>query len=172
MTMHHIATQTIGNNSTTSITFSSIPQTFSALQIRISGGIYAASGSGGSAWYMSGFNGISSTRHHHMYGDGSGYTASSDSNVPVIFCPYNSTPAHYAAAILEIPDYASTNKHKVLKSLSGYDTNGIGVTGLMSILWANSAAINSLSFGSGGGYFATGSRVDLYGITSTSVTGA
>lgn len=169
MTMHHIATQAINNNSTTSITFSSIPQNFSSLQIKVSGGIYAASGSGGSAWYMSGFNGTSATKHHHIYGDGSAVASSSDSNIPVIYCPYNSTPTHYGVAVIDILDYSNTSKNKVLKSLSGYDTNSIGVVGLMSILWNNTNAINSITFGSGGGYFATGSRVDLYGITSNPI---
>lgn len=170
--MYWIATQSVSNNSTTSLNFSSIPQNFTHLQIRSSNSIYAASGAGGSATYLSGINGSVATKHHYYYCDGSGYVSASDSNIPITFCPYSSSPINYGGAIIDIFDYTNTSKVKTIRSISGYDTNTIGVVGVMSVLWNNTAAINQITFGSGGGYFATGTRFDLYGIPSSPITGA
>lgn len=173
MTMHHIQSQSTNNNSTTQITFSSIPQTFTHLQLRVTSSIYAASGSGGSAFYLGNVNGSSPTKHHQMYGDGNGHIASSDANMPIGYNQYNSSPTWYGGTIIDFFDYSNTSKTKTIKSLSGWDASGSGVVGIHSILVNNTAAISSFILGSGGGFFATGSRFDLYGITTNPIaTGA
>jgi hypothetical protein len=53
------------------------------------------------------------------------------------------------ASILDILDYANTNKYKTIRLLAGVDVNGTvatfgGVVGLTSGLWQNTNAITSI----------------------------
>ena len=78
----------------------------------------------------------------------------------------------FGTQIIDILDYANTNKNKTIRSISGIDNNGSGDVSLTSNLWMNTAAITSFEIGGFGVNLAAGSRIDLYGITSSSVTGA
>jgi hypothetical protein len=111
-----------------------------------------------------------------MYSSGSGWATQgfgsqnfwTSSGIPA----GNDLASTYGAAIVDILDYASTNKFKVMRALSGGDCNGSGEVHLMSGAWNSNTAISSLLIASGTGNFAAHSRIDLYGITSTPVTGA
>jgi hypothetical protein len=169
-----IAGQTLG--SAGSITFSSIPQTFTHLQVRLtSRSDYAST----TASVFMRFNGDSGANYvyHYLLGDGSSATSGASTGSTVAWVgnmPAASSTANvFASTIVDILDYTNTNKNKTTRSLDGYDTNGAGQTYLSSNLWLNTAAITSILLVSGGGAnFVANTRADLYGITSSEVTGA
>jgi len=65
--------------------------------------------------------------------------------------------------IVDILDYANTNKYKTVRSLNGNDANGSGSMNLSSNVWLSTAAITSLTLSSSSD-FRQYSSFALYGI--------
>lgn len=158
-----IATFTGGSAST--VTFSSIPQTYKSLQIRIHA---LAPGTQLSTQ----FNGSSSTntRQHFLYGTGSAAASTSTTgNYFYTFWNINGldSTTYPTVMIMDILDYASTAKTKVMRAISGTDRNGTstGEIDLLSGLFNNTSALTSLTFyNTGGQNFTSGTTIALYGI--------
>lgn len=165
-----IATVTVGSGGTANIEFTSIPSTYTHLQIR---GIARNTTSGGNLDYALRFNGDSSTSNyawHRLFGDGATTYGQWNTN-PVgqafigITTQSTDTASTFASSVTDILDYAATNKNKTVRSLWGKDTNGAGLVGLGSALWINSStAINSILVLPQSGNFAQYSSFALYGI--------
>jgi hypothetical protein len=169
-----IATTTVGSGGTATITFSSIPATYTHLQIR---GIIRGTRSNSSAFAQNiaiQYNNDSTSNYngHELRGDGSSASSfangqSAVSNVIDIGPGSTSTANSFGAFICDILDYTSTNKTKVMRSLAGADLNGSGGIVLNSGLWLTSnAAITSITLLTqpGGNNFAQYSQFALYGI--------
>jgi hypothetical protein len=160
------------SNGTTSITFSSIPQTFKSLQVRsiardTSTGGYDAIAVGIRPNSDSGLN----YAIHDLRGDGSTVTADGYTGQPqtlgrrAAVRSGSSNTNTYGAMILDIIDYASTTKYKTLKIISGGDVNGTGgAIALSSGLWLSTDAITSLRIAADYTAFASGTTFALYGI--------
>ena len=73
---------------------------------------------------------------------------------------------------MDILDYTNTNKNKTIRAIAGFDANGSGTAGLWSSVYLDTSAITSIAVGTANSNFAAGSRLDLYGITTSQVTGA
>ena len=182
MTMHWITSSTVSNNTTTSIAFTNIPQTFTHLQLRCSA--RALTSSGTHEWlyfYHPNVIGSGNFTGHMLYGDGSGvYSGGNAANQYSVLTGYiplaTQTANAFGSAIIDILDYASTSKNKTIKSMWGYDINGGGETGINSGYSSNlgTSALTSFEIGLSGGYYLTqGSKFNLYGITSNPIaTGA
>jgi hypothetical protein len=176
-----IAGQTVGAGGTASITFSSIPQTFTHLQLRVFGRTDYDRGSGNlvPVSLYCGFNSDTATNYswHVLAGDGASATSANGVNTTGIHMGTLSIPAFRAPAnvfgsfIVDVLDYANTSKFKTVRSIGGVDQNGSGATTFDSGNWRSTAAINLFTVVTDGN-FAAGSRVDLYGITTSQVTGA
>ena len=146
---YSIATTTLAS-ATGTITFSSIPSTYSHLQIRYIARESVAAVNGSFNWT---FNGSSASAYirHYLGGTGTTTTAGGTS-LSTAFVFSGQTTGSTALAntfgggIIDIFDYANTNKNKTYKSLTGYDVNTAGYVGIESGLWINTAAINSISF--------------------------
>lgn len=137
-----IATTTVGSGGTSSITFSSIPATYKHLQLRL---MTIGNGSITTSGFMA-LNGDSTSSNyytHYLYGNGSSALASTNQNNYVPFAMGTSSAP--AVEILDFLDYTNTNKNKTIRSLTGVDANGSGQISLVSILWNNTSAINSIS---------------------------
>jgi len=160
MEMVPIATSTVTVNGS-SISFSSIPQTYKHLQIRF----YGKSNFSGVAWLYMDFSGGSYYSHTYN-GDGGSSTSFSGTSGAIGTISTASTPNMFGSAIIDIADYTSTTKNKVAKSLTGYDANGSGASAIRSILRTDStAAISTINLNDGGGGgFIVGTRADLYGV--------
>ena len=76
----------------------------------------------------------------------------------------SNTSGIFSGGVIDILDYANTNKYKTSRGLSGYDANGSGLLYLASGLWMNTAAITSIEITDALGNFATNSTFALYGI--------
>jgi hypothetical protein len=160
-----IATAT-GTGSSGTITFSSIPSTYSSLQIRIYGRTVASSDN--MAIRLNGDTGTNYT-WHELRGDGINVAVNGLTGQTYGRCGYaiNDT-SNGGVSIIDIIDYSSSTKNKTIRSFAGDDTNG-GATNsiirLTSNLWLSTSAVTSLSIiTTGGNSFATNATFALYGI--------
>lgn len=134
-----IATVTVGGGGTTTITFSSIPSTYTHLQIRgfMMNGNYATLR----------FNGDTTAANYaNHYLTGNGAAASSAYNASAAYVPMSGSggTTNPYVFVTDILDYANTNKFKTVRSLEGYDANGSGSVYLSSNLWRSSSAVTSI----------------------------
>jgi len=160
-----IATAT-GTGSSGVMTFSSIPATYTHLQIRG----FTKSTSSGSNWKVQ-FNGDTGSNYANHYLESNGSTVSAGAELTQTGMNFyaataTSTAASvYAAMVMDILDYTSSNKNKTVRTLSGVDTNGGGNNDFNSGLWyATPAAITSITITLNSGSFDTNSKIALYGI--------
>jgi hypothetical protein len=168
-----IQTVVVGAGGQTSISFNSIPSTYKHLQIRAIARDTNANSQINSL-YIS-FNGVggSSYAWHRLEGFGSGTpTRGSVANTGNIWIGPAATNGYtsgiFAAHIIDIVDYANTNKYKVIKHLGGFDTNGQGSEpgeiALTSGLFMSTSAISSLTITVGSVNQGQYSHFALYGI--------
>lgn len=164
-----IATVTVGAGGSSTITFSSIPQTFTHLQLRMIGQL---NNPDVTATIRFNNDTTSTNMFHSLNGDGTSATvsvSSSDSTAKFIFRPsYTALGSSiFGAAIIDILDYTNTNKNKVSRSLTGYDANSSGTNGgyinFVSNLWVNTAAITRIDIITNNSFVANSSFA-LYGV--------
>ena len=135
-----ISTVTVGAGGASSITFSSIPATYQHLQIRL----FSKNSSDNGTISMR-YNGDSGSNYsiHDLYGNGATASAAGAANQTYTFASLTgSTQA--AVSIIDILDYADTNKYKTNRSLIGVDYNGSGYVWFSSGNWRSTSAINSI----------------------------
>ena len=126
-----------GNGSSGTITFSSIPSTYTHLQIRAS--LKLNAGADISLTINSG----SFARRHYLYGNGSAAFSGTDTANALL--SFSSTANIFASNIIDILDYTNTNKAKTYRNLSGVDFNGSGSLIMYSGLDTSTAAITSIT---------------------------
>jgi hypothetical protein len=161
-----IASVTVGAGGAASMDFTSIPQTYTDLQIITSARTTNANIYG---WYIIKFNGSSSTVStvwlepngtsvpvgtgtSWMYG-GSGVGAGSGNS------------SLFDNGTVYIPNYTSTSLNKVVNTdEAGANNTATAYMTLASGLWTNTSAITSVSVESGSGTFVQYSTSTLYGI--------
>ena len=167
-----IATTTVGSGGTSYVEFTSIPSTYTHLQVRIlSRSPYSATVEFDSLTLRVNGDTGSNYSYHGLRGNGS--AASADANSSVAFTKlaeqvddaYGSSI--FTGVVIDLLDYANTSKYKTFRSLGGADTNGAGSVALYSGLWQSTSAVTSLRFYSGTGLargFNEYSSFALYGI--------
>ena len=147
---------------TTAIDFTSIAGTYKHLQVR-------AIAKGGEATYSLfkiQFNADTGNNYssHALYGDGSAAGAEGFANYPQGSF-YSGSTTNFGAIIIDVLDYADTNKYKTVRTLAGVDGNGSGIVDLASAGWRNTNAITSIKIATAGtGTIAQYSHFALYGI--------
>lgn len=162
-----ISTVTVGAGGASSITFSSIPTTYTHLQIR-----YLARGTVASTvqeFYLR-YNGSSANYNggHYLYGEGTGAFVGKYgySTVAVLeqLIAGSGTASVFNAGIIDVLDYANTNKYKTHRSFGGFDANGTGYISFNSSLWMDTTAVSSITMLPSSSNFAQYSSFALYGI--------
>jgi hypothetical protein len=153
-----------GTGSSGTITFSSIPSTYTSLQIRYQMFTSVA----GNALRIR-FNGDTGTNYtqHYLYGDGSTVTAGGLTSQSFIAAGSNAngpSSTSPVVGIIDIHDYSSTTRNKTLRDFSGVDQNGAGDANLNSGLWMSTAAITSIECYTGSSNWTTSTVFALYGI--------
>ena len=155
-----IATIT-ASGSTTSVTFSSIPQTYTDLVI--AGAFYETSSSNTSLQ----FNGDTGSNYSSTSLLGNGSTASSArvSNFAEMFWDRQGNATGYGAGIANIMNYSNTTTYKTVLLRYGYPSTW---TEADVGLWRNTSAITSITIlvGGGGANLASSSTFTLYGIAA------
>ena len=160
-----IASAIVDVNGSATISFSSIPQTYTHLQMRVTG-LMSQTDTAISIQ----FNGDTTANYskHIVSGDGvsaTGYTFGSGS-LSSIFVGTNAvTYTNATTWIIDILDYKDTNKYKTTRGLFGADKNATGgYIGLHSGNWRSTSAITSISMFPGAGTFNQYTHAALYGI--------
>lgn len=163
----------VGTGSSDSITFSSIPAGYSHLQIRGIATVNYGSVDFGTIGIR--FNGDTATNYtrHFLRGFYSGATAYTQSGA-VTSTTFNeggmayltSGSSYTGVSIIDILDYADTNKYKTVRGLSGSFWGTSGATELGSGVWRSTSAVTSVTVYGTNGNFATNSTFALYGIKS------
>jgi hypothetical protein len=166
-----IATATVTGTGNTNIIFSNIPQNYTHLQLRCSvRSLAAQSGDNFTIYGFDGTGGNSNSATHILYGNGaSAFSAQAvgQYNPAITQLPAASNNANnFGVCIVDILDYTSTNKYKVVRAIGGYDDNGSGYISISSVLpfgFGTSTKLSNLRFYTVG-QFAIGSTISLYGI--------
>jgi hypothetical protein len=137
----------VGSGGAANISFTSIPSTYKHLQLRIFARTNRAATRDSIKLRLNSDSGANYAQHN-LFGDGTSATAEGFPNEPEM--ALGSVSAATAGAsmfgtiIVDILDYASTNKTTTVRSLGGNDGNGDGKINNQSNLWNNTAAVTSL----------------------------
>jgi len=163
-----IATAT-GTGSSGTISFTSIPSTYTHLQVRILGRSDAAFLGGRATLRMNNDSGANYASHVLTgIGTGAGVAAAGNASATSIDYIYivgaSATANIMSAGVIDIHDYASTTKNKTVRILSGEDRNSVGRVGVASGLWQSTTAVNRLDIITTSGNWTTASTFALYGI--------
>jgi hypothetical protein len=167
-----ISTVNVGAGGQTTISFTSIPSTYKHLQIR---GILKTDRAtyGNDGLYLKVNSNSSNYSQHYLLGDGSAASASGGGGNTQILIGWAGTNAGaaFAANVIDILDYADTNKYKTIRNLAGVDLNGTvaGYGGLVALhsgmYYGGTGAITQLDFtSSNAATFQQYSSFALYGI--------
>jgi len=160
-----IATVTVGSGGSSSVEFTSIPNTFKHLQVR---GISRASS--GNQYIKLRFNNDSTSiyTYHSLFGSGTSAVAdagTSQNGAGAITSVAGSISASiFSGLVIDVLDYENANKNKTIRSLDGFDSNGGGQICLNSGLWISTSVINRLDLIPSASTFAQYSHFALYGI--------
>jgi hypothetical protein len=168
-----ISTVTVGSGGSSTISFASIPSTYQHLQLRMIGRTNRSSTVDAMSLRFNGVSTGSAYAWHDMIGAGTGgggdpFAEALASQNEIKF--YRATGATAASSIfgvvvIDMLDYANTNKNKTVRYLGGQDQNGSGEIILGSGLWTSTNAINQIDITSfTGNSFVQYSQFALYGI--------
>jgi hypothetical protein len=159
-----IATQTLANSTTATVSFTSIPGTYTDLVLVTVSAITSGVGD-----TRLNYNSDTGTNYSRTYISGDGSTATSGRQTSrtfqdIDFNGYLSTTLGQNVTIINIMNYSNSTTNKTTiarpnRAASGTDAS-VG-------LWRNTAAITRIDVtnsGSGSAYFLTGSTFTLYGI--------
>lgn len=158
-----IATVTVGSGGSAYIEFTSIPSTYSRLQIR---GIYRNNNSGDDSVGVR-FNSDTGTNYSQrgLYSGGASvgnFNTANSSDITIWSLSANAST--FGISVMDIIDYSDTNKYKTLHSLTGYDQNGSGYILLQGGNWRSTSAITTIRITPRVGTFQQYTQVALYGI--------
>ena len=164
-----ISTATVGGGGSANVEFTSIPATYTHLQIRGFARSLEAN-TGVDVPYVR-FNSDSGSNYSWHQLDGNGATTSAPGSASTTFMrggfiALNSELGNtFGAVVIDILDYANTNKYKTIRSLSGtsYNNNN-GDVGLFSGSWRNTNAITAITLQASAANLAQYSQFALYGI--------
>jgi hypothetical protein len=166
-----IATVTVGSGGAASAEFTSIPATYSHLQLRV---LSRSSRSDGGDYLKTQFNSDTGSNYswHRLTGDGSTVEAAAGASASQIILQRMASDylsaSIFSLHIIDILDYANTNKYKTVRCLAGVDNNSTdGRVDFSSGNWRNTNAITSIQLGmSTATNFKQYSQFALYGIRS------
>ena len=156
-----------GTGSSGIIDFTSIPATYTHLQIR-----YTAKNTSSLANMNITFNGVTSSNYarHHMAGTNnatSSAAATSAASISLLNAVTASTTANMATGgVIDILDYANANKNKTLRALYGVADTSASTSFIYSAsgFLNSTSAVSQVTLTASANNFATMSRFSLYGI--------
>lgn len=163
-----IATGTVSAGNTSSvITFSSIPSTYTHLQLRM-----FARATASNTMFVRFNNDSGSTNYdnHRMNGNGTSVASDARINYSALFVSSRgygipSTANIGSAIVMDILDYTNTNKYKVTRTLSGQELNNSNSDiEFTSGSWKNTNAINRIDVSIDTSTLAQYTHIALYGI--------
>jgi hypothetical protein len=156
-----IATYTVPSATASSISFTSIPQTYTHLQIR------TTLRSTTTQNYANISINSGTYRQNFWYTTGGAYTLFNGTSQDAAFTKTSSaTAGYFSPNIFDIEDYSSTTRNKVVRCMSGGDTTYSNSTGgnwaFTSLLSMNTAGVSTITLTPLSGNFAQYSQATLY----------
>jgi len=171
---HSIASTTVGSGGASNVEFTSIPATYTHLQIR---GIGKYTDTADDRTFLKvEFNSDTGNNYarHLVGGNGSssfvdGVASTTARAGARLISSRTASPSYahmFTAYIIDILDYTNTNKYTTVRTLGGFDTNGGSFQEVVlgSFLWQNTAAITNIKLLPGSANLAQYSQFALYGI--------
>ena len=160
-TFELIASYTVGSGGASSISFTSIPNTWTDIVIKISTRTTGPDGVTGISMTL---NSSALTSGKRVYGNGSA-TASDTSTFALLTSDAANTSNTFGNAEIYIPNYAgSANKSISVDNVSENNAT-TAFASLSALLWSNTAAITSVTFTPASSYnFVQYSTAYLYGV--------
>jgi hypothetical protein len=161
-TYEPIATQTLGS-AATSISFTSIPATYTDLRLVLYGVPLNTSGTFASVR----LNSDTGTNYSYTYLEGNGAAITTARQASVATCyinpNYASGIAPYIGAV-DVFSYAGSTFKTMLFNYSGDKNAANGGLYEAVALWRNTAAVTGVDFVAGGNQFQSGTIATIYGI--------
>jgi hypothetical protein len=139
-----IATVTVGSGGAANVEFTSIPATYAHLQVRF---IHTVTNGNTPTFIVFNSDTGSNYSRHYLSANGSTVYAGGDASqtdADIFGYVLGSSTTNPTAGIVDILDYANTNKYKTVRSLVGCDQNGSGEIGFVSNSWQSTSAITSI----------------------------
>jgi hypothetical protein len=167
-TIFPIRSTVVPSGGTSYIEFTSIPSTYTHLQVR--GITFGTAAPSGSMLFQMNGDTNSNYNSHILGGNGtvpSAYSTGSETSGRFYGYYDNLSNTSYPLAfIMDILDYTNTNKNKTVRTLSGMDKNGTnyGEVFIYSSVWRSNSAVNSLRLYCGGQNLGQYTYFALYGI--------
>jgi hypothetical protein len=158
------------SSTSASVTFTSIPQTFSHLQIRLICRSNRSDQNGD--FFQLNFNSDTGTNYNWNFLNATGIgEGGSVNSVNASFIEVNRFPGSlisaniFGAQVIDITDYMDTNIHKTVRYLGGWDGSGSGEVYFGGGIWRSTSTITSITLtNSGSRSFQPYSHFTLYGI--------
>lgn len=166
-TFELIASSTVGSGGAASITISSIPSTYTDLQLIVTARGTANGAGSGYFYYLYPNGATTNLTTRYLYGQAA--SAGSGSSAPAyMYMPASDyTASTFSNDSIYLPNYAgSTYKSYSIDSVNENNASGGGsaYAVLSAGLWSVTTAISSLTLTPGGGNFAQYSTAYLYGV--------
>lgn len=161
---YELISSTILTGNSTGITFSSIPQTYKHLQLRV-----VSIADGGFVNDYMRFNGVTSGVYtdHSLLGVNGSVTSNFNgiNQTRINLSASGNNAGAYGVKIIDITDYASSSKFKTIKNFAGFQYPGYPRVELHSGLYMQTTAISSLTiYNESAANYTSGTRWSLYGI--------
>ena len=161
-----IATTTVGSGGQDIVEFTSIPQTFKHLQLRF---MFKNNDTGSFNNSPMRFNNASSGYFEHYLTSDTAINATGGANLgafnTIIWAASTSLNANvFSTGVVEILDYSSASKRKVVRSYGGGNNNTTGIIWLHSGLFDSLDTVSSIQIDTGGQMVSENSEFALYGI--------
>lgn len=147
-----------------SVTFTSIPQTYKDLVLEVSNTKHSYAGSSSVYDNAMRFNGDTGQNYSttNLQGDGTNALSGRDANAFSVATHWPMASSSVGILVFNIFNYTNTNMNKTVISRSN---NASGIVGAYSSLWRSTAAINRIDIVVSGGYtISAGTTLRLYGI--------
>ena len=159
-----IASVTVGSGGSTSVSFSSIPSTYTDLCLK-----WSARSDANNTDMSVTFNGSSSNfTQRRLVGTGSSVASYSETYVTYLMNRSTATASTFSNAELYIPNYAGSNNKSFSIDQVNEDNATSNVLAILSApLWSQTAAITSIVFAPNAGNLVQYSTFTLYGIKNS-----
>lgn len=165
-----LATITVPSGGAASVIFTGIPNTYKHLQIRFIARTTRAGESADNLALQFNADTGSNYAYHQLSGDGSAASAQAASTTTNIragrLAGSTAIANDFGTGVIDILDYANSNKYRTIRSMTGFDNNGSGFITLFSGLYQSTTAVNSIKLFSqtGANNFVQYSSFALYGV--------
>jgi hypothetical protein len=161
-TFELIASSTVGSGGAATISFSSIPSTYTDLVLKISGRLNYAATAVGLQFSFNGQAAGTSITGKTIQGSGSSVVSYSAWQPNIDSA--NATANTFASVDIYIPNYTSSNNKSASSDSVQEDNSSTAYAEMHAALWSNTAVINQITITPNSGSFVQYSTAYLYGV--------